>query len=97
MLALADELAAHIDIGVWHPWRRRPTAAFDQKMGIVTEDFAVLAGAGFDRRVDDEIMGPVAHHLGHEGPLEARRDPAPPRPPGPDAFISFTIQSGPCR
>ena len=71
MFALADEFAAHVDIG------RMAThggtgdqAAFDQQMRFVAQDLAVLTGAGLGFiRIDDEIMRALADDLRHERPL----------------------------
>lgn len=50
-------------------------AAFDQRMRIVAQDFAVLAGAGFGFvGVDDEVMRTAVIFLRHEGPFETRRE-----------------------
>lgn len=50
-------------------------AAFDQRMRIVAQDFAVLAGTGLGFvGVDDEIMRTAVVFLRHEGPLETRRE-----------------------
>ena len=47
-------------------------AAFDQRMRIVAHDVAVLAGAGLGFvGIDHQIMRPLLHFLGHEGPFEA--------------------------
>ena len=73
MLALADEFAAHIDVAhVAGHGSTGDQAAFDQQMRIMAHDLAVLAGAGFGLvGIDDEIVGALANHLGHEGPFEA--------------------------
>ena len=72
VLALADELAAHVDVaGVCAHGEGGDERAFDQEMGIVPHDLAVFAGAGLGLvRIDDEIGGPGIA-LGHERPLEA--------------------------
>ena len=64
-LALADEFAAHIDVG------RDSThgeagdqAALDQRVRVVAQDIAVLAGAGLGFvGVDDEIARPAVGDL----------------------------------
>ena len=73
VFALADEFAAHIDVAhVAGHGRAGNQAAFNQQMRIVAHDLAVLAGAGFRLvGIDDEIVGPFANHLGHEGPFKA--------------------------
>ena len=60
-LALADELAAHIDVARAAIHRAAgDQAALDQQMRIVPHDLAVLAGAGLGLvGVDDEIVRPV--------------------------------------
>jgi hypothetical protein len=75
-LALADELAAHIDVGDMRAHGETgDQAAFDQRMRIVAHDLAVLAGAGLGFvGVDDEIMRALAHFLRHEGPFETGRE-----------------------
>ena len=72
-LALADELAADIDVAGMRPHGEgREKSALDQQVRIVAQDFAVLAGAGLGFvAVDDEIMGPAVRLLGHERPFEA--------------------------
>ena len=72
-LALADELAAQIDVAGMGAHREAcHQAAFDQRVRIVAQDVAVLAGArlGFVG-IDDQIMRPLLHFLGHEGPFQA--------------------------
>ena len=74
-LALADELAAHVDVaGVRAHGEGGEQRALDQQVRIVPHDLAVLAGAGLGLvRVDHEIAGPGIA-LGHERPLEAGRE-----------------------
>src|SRR6185312_4677293 len=77
VLALADELAAHIDVAGMRAHREAgDEAAFDQKMRIVPHDLAVLAGAGFGFvGIDDEVARPaVFAFLRHEGPFQAGRE-----------------------
>ncbi len=77
MLALADELAAHIDVAGMRAHREaREQAALDQKMRIVPHDLAVLAGAGLGLvGIDDEIARTaVLGFLGHERPFHAGRE-----------------------
>jgi hypothetical protein len=51
-------------------------------MRIVPHDVPVLAGSGLRFiGVDDQIMRPFAHLLGHEGPLEAGREAGAAAPP----------------
>jgi hypothetical protein len=65
-------------------------------MRIVAHDLAVLAGAGLGFvGIDHQIGGPAVAFLGHEGPFQPGRKPAPPRPRRPEVFISLTIQSRP--
>ena len=75
-LALADELAAHIDVARAAVHRAAgDQAALDQKMRIVPHDLAVLAGAGLGLvGIDHEIVRPVADGLGHERPFHAGRE-----------------------
>ena len=75
VLALADELAADVDeAGVRAHGEGGEQRALDQQMRIVPHDLAVLAGAGLALvGVDDEI-GRARIGLGHERPLEARRE-----------------------
>ena len=74
-LALADEFAAHIDVSDVRAHREAgDQTAFHQRVRIVAQDVAVLAGAGFGFvGVDDQIMRPFLHFLRHEGPFEAGR------------------------
>ena len=57
-IALRDILAADIDVAGMRTHREGgDQAAFDEKMGIIAHDLAVLAGAGLRLvRVDDEVM-----------------------------------------
>src|ERR1700722_4022071 len=77
MLALADELAAHIDVAGMRAHREAcDQTALDQQMRIVPHDLAVLAGAGLGLvGIDDEIARPaVFGFLRHEGPLHPGRE-----------------------
>ncbi|MNY09041.1 hypothetical protein D3C86_1419320 [compost metagenome] len=75
-LTLAHIFAANVDIGRMRTHGETGDhAAFDQRMRIVAQDFAVLAGAGLGFvGVDDEIMRTTVIFLRHEGPLETRRE-----------------------
>ena len=75
VLALADELAAHVDVaGVRAHGEGGEQRALDQQVRIVPHDLAVLAGAGLGLvRIDHEVGGPRIA-LGHERPLEAGRE-----------------------
>ncbi len=76
MLALADELAAHVDVaGVRAHREAREQASLDEQMRIVPHDLAVLAGAGLGLvGIDHEIARPsVLGFLGHERPFHAGR------------------------
>ena len=80
MLALADELAAHIDVADMRAHREaREQAALDQQMRIVPHDLAVLAGAGLGLvGIDHEIARPaVGRFLRHERPFQAGRKARP--------------------
>src|SRR6202035_4855744 len=80
MLALPDELAAHIDIAGVSPHREaREQAPLDQKMRIVPHDLAVLAGAGLGLvGIDHEVAGPaVGRFLRHERPFQPGRETRP--------------------
>ena len=59
-LALADELAAHIDVAGARAHRETgDQTALDEKMRIVPHDLAVLAGAGLGLvGIDDQIARP---------------------------------------
>src|SRR5262249_52744439 len=79
-LALADELAADIDVAGMRVHREaRDQAALDQEMRIMPHDLAVLAGAGLGFvGVDDEIARTtVGRFLRHERPLQAGREARP--------------------
>ena len=75
-LALADELAAHIDVGGDRAHREAgDQAALDQRVRIVAQDVAVLAGAGLGFvGIDDEIGRTAVALLGHERPFQAGRE-----------------------
>ena len=75
-LALADELAAHVDVaGVRAHREAGDQAALDQEMRIVPHDLAVLAGAGLGLvGIDHEIVRPAADLLGHERPFQPGRE-----------------------
>src|SRR5215217_1455039 len=72
-LALAHELAAHVDEGkVRIHGAGCQQAPLDQMVRIVAQDLAVLARAGLGFvGVDEEIMRAAIADLGHEAPLEA--------------------------
>ena len=77
VLALADELAAHIDVAGMRAHREaREQAALDQEMRVVPHDLAVLAGAGLGLvGIDHEIARPaVLGFLRHERPFQAGRE-----------------------
>ena len=65
MLALPDELAAHIDVAGMRVHREaRDQAALDQKMRVVPHDLAVLAGAGLGLvGIDHEIARPAVRWI----------------------------------
>ena len=75
-LALADELAAHIDVGGDRAHGEAgDQAALDQRVRIVAQDVAVLAGAGLGFvGIDDEVGRPAVALLGHERPFQAGRE-----------------------
>ena len=76
-LALEDVFAAHVDVGGVGAHREAgDQAALDQRVRIVAQDLAVLAGAGLGFvGVDDEIMRPLGvDDLGHERPFQAGRE-----------------------
>ena len=75
-LALADELAAHIDVGGDRAHGEAgDQAAFDQRVRVVAQDVAVLAGAGLGFvGIDDEIGRTAVALLGHERPFQAGRE-----------------------
>ena len=75
-LALADVLAADIDVGHMRTHgEARDHAALDQRVRIMAHDVPVLAGTrlGFVG-VDDEVMRATVGLLWHEGPFEAGRE-----------------------
>ena len=76
VLRLVIKFAAHVDVaGVGAHREARDQAAFDEQMRIVAHDVAILAGARLRLvGVDHEIVRPVLHFLGHEGPLHAGRE-----------------------
>src|SRR5579871_4286656 len=83
MLALPDELAAHIDVTGMRAHREaRKQATLDEQMRIMPHDLAVLAGAGLGLvGIDDEIAwASVLGLLGHERPLHAGRETRPAAP-----------------
>ncbi len=73
--ALADELAANIDVARVRAHREaREQCAFDQQVGIIAHDLPVLAGARLALvGIDDEI-GRTHVRLRHEAPLEPCRE-----------------------
>ncbi len=75
-LPLSNELAAHVDVaGAAIHGAAGDQTALDQQMRIVPHDLAVLAGAGLGLvGVDDEIVRPLAHGLGHERPFHSGRE-----------------------
>ena len=75
-LALADELAADIDVAMVHAHGAAgDQASLDQKMRIVPHDLAVLAGAGLRLvGIDHEIARPPVRLLGHERPFQPGRE-----------------------
>ena len=75
LLALADELAAHVDVaGVRAHREGGEQRALDQQMRIMPHDLAVLAGAGLRLVGVDHEIGRPRIALGHERPLEAGRE-----------------------
>ena len=75
-LALADELAAHIDVGGdGAHGEARDQRALDQRVRVVAQDIAVLASAGLRFvGIDDQIRWPPVALLGHERPFQAGRE-----------------------
>ncbi len=73
---LTHEFAAQIDISnVSAHGATGDNAAFDQRMRIVAQNFAVLTGARFGFvGIDDEVMRPVRNFLRHKGPFQAGRE-----------------------
>src|SRR5665213_3535783 len=71
--ALADEFAPYINVtGVCAHREAGDQAAFHQRVGIVAHDVAILAGAWLAFvGIHHQIMRPLLHFLGHEGPFEA--------------------------
>src|SRR5690606_6770175 len=78
-LALADELAAHVDIGRHGPHGETGhKAPLHQRVGIMAQYVAILAGSGLRFvGIDDEIARAPVTLLGHEGPLQAGRETRP--------------------
>src|SRR5262245_61107068 len=76
MLALANELAAHIDVaGMCAHCAARVQAAFHEQMRIVPHDLAVLAGARLRLvGIHHEIMRAPVRLLRHERPLQPGRE-----------------------
>src|SRR5690606_22991729 len=78
-LALADELAAHVDIG--RPASHGETghkAPLHPRVGIMAQYVAILAGSGLGLvGVDYEIAWAAVALLAHEGPLQAGRETRP--------------------
>src|SRR3984885_874786 len=74
-LALANELAANIDVAIVHAHGAGGNqTAFDQEMRIVPHDLAILAGAGLGLvGIDHEIARPPVRLLGHERPFQSGR------------------------
>ena len=76
MLALADELAAHIDVSGLRPHGEAgDQAALDQQMRVVAQDIAILAGARLGLvGINDQIVRAPVRLFGHERPLEPCRE-----------------------
>src|SRR5579863_2279603 len=77
MLALANELAADIDVAGMRSHRETgEQTPLDQQMRIVPHDLAILAGAGLGLvGIDHEIArAAIFGFLRHEGPLHAGRE-----------------------
>ena len=78
ILPLADELAANVDIGnVCAHGPPGEQAPLDQVVRVVTQDLAVLAGAGLGLVGIDEELARTAvidAFLGHEGPFQRGRE-----------------------
>ena len=81
-LTLADVFAANVDVAIIGPHRERgDQRAFDQRVGIVAHNLAVFAGARFRFvGIDHQIRRPTVGCLGHERPLQPRREPCPTAP-----------------
>src|ERR1700760_3551418 len=80
MLALADKLAAHVDVtGMRIHREARDQTALDQKVRVVPHDFAVFTGTGLGLvGIDHEIArAAVGRLLGHERPFQTGRKPPP--------------------
>ena len=67
---------ANIDVAGMRPHREtRDQAAFDQRMRIMANDIAILAGAGFRFiSIHHQIGGSAIGLLRHEGPFHAGRE-----------------------
>src|SRR5690606_22913790 len=74
--AFADELAADIDVGGDRAHGEAgDQTTFHERVGVVSHDVAVLAGAGLRCvRIDDEIARAPDALLGHERPLQTGRE-----------------------
>ena len=72
---LADIFAAEVDVaGVRAHREGGDQAALDEGVGVVAQDFAILAGAGLRFvGIDDEVGG-ARVFLWHERPFEAGRE-----------------------
>jgi hypothetical protein len=82
VLALENIFAANIDEAIVRAHGATgDKAAFDQAVGVEAEDLPVLAGARLRFvGIDDQIVGPLALLLGHEGPLQAGGEAGPAAP-----------------
>ena len=74
--ALIIIFAADIDVAGMRPHREtRDQATFDQRMRIMANDIAILAGAGFRFiGIHHQIRRPAIGLLRHEGPFHAGRE-----------------------
>src|SRR5690606_26307300 len=72
---LVHELAANVVVADGSPHRvARDRHALDERVRVVAQDFAVVAGTGLAFvGVDDEVLLP-RRILGHEAPFEPRRE-----------------------
>ena len=75
-VGLVPELTTDVDVrGLSAHGEASEESTFDKLVRVVTHDLTVLARAGLGLvGVDDEVLGAAVGHLGHEGPLQARRE-----------------------
>ena len=73
---LVEILPANVDVGRSSPHRiARDQATFDELMRVLAHNLAIFTSTRLALvGIDHEELGPSIAILGHEGPLQARRE-----------------------